>query len=282
MFISDIRDPQEIGGSSGHSEPHRVQSVSFNPTLPDGDFERYFTTAVNQRLSCVNRFEGCLPPHSGSPGVQEVLGFPIHGLDLSVRGSAVRPQGLSMGFYKGSGYSCRPSPPPRSQDILLSGRLAARSGVQGALGASSSDDPAMDSGSGVPGELEEVFSDTAEDSFLSRGSVGHSESVGSSLGTQSFGSSGRHSGSHRRLFGNRPLVAEVSRTFRQLCGLSPQLQVVDEASSASFPAVLHSFGRSSGQADFFEPGDQGLVQGVGIPSLVFSKGNRFPLLRILW
>ena len=131
--------------------------------------------------------------------------------------------------------------------FLLSGRLAPSGGVQGALGASSSDDPAMDPGSEVPGELEEVISDTAEGSFLSRGSAGYPEFVGSSLGAQSSGSSGRDSGSHRRLLGDR-LVAEISRPSRQLCGLSPQLQDADEASSASLPAILHSLDRPSGQA----------------------------------
>ena len=149
-----------------------------------------------------------------------------------------------------------PSPPSRTPSLLLSGRLAPSVGVQGVLGSSSSDDPAMNSGSGFPGELEEVFSGSAETSFLSRGSAGHPEFVGSSLGAQSSGSSVFDAGSHRRLLGSRPLVAEISRPSRQLCGLSPQLQDADEASSASLPAVLHPLDRSSGQ---------GLVQGVGLP-----------------
>ena len=45
-------------------------------------------------------------------------------------------------------------------------------GVQGALGASSSDDPAMDPGSGIPSVLEEVFSGSAEAPFFSRVSAG--------------------------------------------------------------------------------------------------------------
>ena len=274
MFISDFRDPQENGRSSGHSEPQRVQSFSFNPTFSNGDFERYFTTAVSQGLGCVNRFEGCLPPHSDPPGIQEVLGFSVLEHDLSVQGSTLRPQGLALGIHKGSGDSYGLSPPPRSQDFLLPGRLATCSGVQGALGASSSDGPPVDTGLRVPGELEEVFLDTAEDSFLSRGSVGHPESVGSSFRAQDCGSSGGGSGSHRRLLGNRPLVAEVPRASRQFCGLGSQLQVVDEASAASFPAVLHSSGRSSGQVDSGEPRDQGLVQGVGL-SLSSSRGETF-------
>ena len=116
----------------------------------------------------------------------------------------------------------------------------------------------MDPGSGFPGELEEVFSGTAEASFLSRGSAGHPEFAGS-------GSSGCDSGSHRRLIGSRPLVADISRPSRQLCGLSPQLQDADEASSASLPAFLHSLDRPSGQACSFESRDQGLVQGMGLP-----------------
>ena len=264
VFVPNLCDPQEVGGSTCHPESQRVQSSYFNPAFQDGDSERYSTTAVSKRLGCVNRFERCLPPHSGPSAIQEVSGFSVHGLDLSVQGSALRPQRLAMGLYKGSGYSCGPSPPSRSPSLLLSGRLASCDGVQGALGASPSDNPAMDSGSGVPGELEEVLSGPAETSFLSRGSAGHPELVGSSLGAQGSGSSGRDSGSHRRFFDNRPLVAEISRPPRQLCGLSPQLQDADEASSASPSADFHSLGRLSGQDCALESGDQGLVQGVGL------------------
>ena len=144
-------------------------------------------------------------------------------------------------------------------------RLAPSGGVQGALGASSSDDPTMDPGSGFPCELEEVFPGTAETSCLSRGAAGHPEFVGSSLGAQSTGSSVCDSGSHQRLVGFRPLVAEVSRPSRQLCGSSPQLQDVDETSWASLPTVLHSLDRSSGQTCSFESRGQGFVQGVGLP-----------------
>ena len=89
-------------------------------------------------------------------------------------------------------------------------------GVQGALGASSLDDPAMDPGSGIPGVLEEVFSGSAEAPFFSRVSDG------------------------RRLLGSRPLLAKFSWPFCQFCGLCPLLQDADEASSASLPAVLLS------------------------------------------
>ena len=143
--------------------------------------ERYSSTAFSKRLGCVDRFERCLPPHSSSSAIQEVLGFPIHEHDLPVQGSAFRPQRLAMGLYKGSSYSCGPSPPSRTSSLLLSGRLAPSGGVQGALAASSSDDPAMDPGSGFPCELEEVFPGTAETSCLSRGSAGHPKFVGSCL-----------------------------------------------------------------------------------------------------
>ena len=129
---------------------------------------------------------------------------------------------------------------PRNSSLLLSGRLAPSGGVQGALGASSSEDPAMDPGSRFPCELEEVFPGTAETSSLSRGAAGHPKFVGSSLGAQSTGSSVCDSGSHQRLVVFRPLVAEVSRPSRQLCGSCPQLQDADETSSASLPTVLHS------------------------------------------
>ena len=173
VFVPDLCDPQEIGGSACHPESQRVQSLHFNPTLQDGDSERYSSTAISKRLGCVDRFERCLPPHSGSSAIQEVLGFPIHGHDLSVQGSAFRPQRLTLGLYKSSSYSCGPSPPSRNSSLLLSGRLAPSGGVQGALGASSSDDPAMDPGSRFPCELEEVFPGTAETSCLSRGAAGH-------------------------------------------------------------------------------------------------------------
>ena len=256
MFVPDLCDPQEIRGSACHPESEGVQSLYFNPTFQDGDSEHYSPTAVSERLGCVNRFERCLPPHSGSPTIQEVLGFPIHGRDLSVQGSAFRPQRLALGLYKGSGYSCGPSPPSRSPSLLLSGRLAPSGGVQGALGASSSNNPAMDPGSGFPGELVEVVSGSAEASFLSRGAAGHPKFAGSSLGAQSSVSSGCDSGSHRRLLGSRgPLVAEISRPSHQLCGLSPLLQDADEASSASLPAFLHPLDRPSGQACSFESRD---------------------------
>ena len=81
VFVPDLCDPQEIGGSACHPESQQVQSFHFNPTFQDGDSEHYSSTAVSERLGCVNRFERCLLPHSGSSAIQEVLGFPIHGLD---------------------------------------------------------------------------------------------------------------------------------------------------------------------------------------------------------
>ena len=114
--------------------------------------ERYFSTAVSKRLGCVIKFERCFPPHFCSSAIKEVFGFPFYGHDLSVRGSAFRPLRLAKGLDK-----CSDSPGVR---------------VQGALGASSSDDPAMDPGSGIPGVLEEVFSGSAEAPFFSRVSAG--------------------------------------------------------------------------------------------------------------
>ena len=198
VFVPDLCDPQEVGGSSCHPESQRVQSSHFNPTFQDGDSERYSSTAFSERLGCVDRFERCLPQHSGSSAIQEVLGFPFHGHDLSVQGSAFRPQGLTLGLYKSGSNSCGPSPPSRNASLLLSGRLAPSGGVQGAFGASSSNDPAMDPGSGFPCELEEIFPGTAEASCLSRGAAGHPEFVGSSFGAQSAGSSICDSGSHKR------------------------------------------------------------------------------------
>ena len=199
MFIPDLCDPQEVRGSSRHPESQRVQSFHFIPTLQDGDSEHYSSTALSKRLGCVNRFERRLPPHSGSSAIQEVLGFLIHGHDLSVQGSAFRPQRLTLGLHKSGSNSCGPSPPSRNSNLLLSRRLALSCGVQGAIGASSSNDLAVDSGSGFPCELEEVFPGTAEISCLSRGSAGHPELVGSSFGAQSVGSSVCDSGSHKRL-----------------------------------------------------------------------------------
>ena len=120
-------------------------------------------------------------------------------------------------------------PPPSSgnSSILLSRRLALSGGVQGAFGASSSNDLAVDSGSGFPCELEEVFPGTAEVACLSRGATGHPEFVGSSFGAQSVSTSVCDSGSYKGLVGFGPLMAEVSRPSRQLCGSSPQLQDAD-------------------------------------------------------
>ena len=99
VFVPDLCDPQEFGVSACHPESQRVQSFHFNPTFRDVDSERYFSTAVSERLGCVIRFERCLPPHSGSSAIQEVLGFPFHGHDFSVQGSAFRPHRLTMGLY---------------------------------------------------------------------------------------------------------------------------------------------------------------------------------------
>ena len=264
MFVSYFRYPQEIRGSSGHFESQGIQSVHFHPTLQDGDPECDSSTAVSERLGRVKRFEGCLPSHSNPPIVQEVSGFSVHGQDLPVQGPAVRPQGFALGFYESSGHSCGSSSPIGSSSLLLSGRLASCSRIQGPFGVSSSNDPAVDSGSGVPSELEEVFPYPAETSILSWGSTRHPKVVGSTFRAQSVGSPGGDSGSHQGSFGYRPLVAEVSRPPCQLRGLSPQLQAADEASSAS--AVFHPLGQSSEQACSLESRNQGVVQGVGPPS----------------
>ena len=79
VFVPDLCDPQEFGVSACHPESQRVQSFHFNPTFRDVDSERYFATDVSERLGCVFSFERCLPPHSCSSAIQEVLGFPIHG-----------------------------------------------------------------------------------------------------------------------------------------------------------------------------------------------------------
>ena len=201
----------------GLSEPQRVQSFSFNPTFSSRDFELYFTSAVSQVLGCVNSFEGCLPPRSGPSGISVVLGFSVHGHDVPILGTALRSHRPALGLLQGCGDSFRPSPLPRSQVFLkklkLPGRLAVGSGVLGALGASSSDEPPVDAGLRVHGVLEEVFLDVAEGSFFYRGSFGHPVSSGSSFRAQSCDSSGGDSGSLRRLLGNRPLVAVLLRTL---------------------------------------------------------------------
>ena len=265
VFVPDLCDPQEVRVSSRHPESQRVQSFHFVPTLQDGDSERHSSTALSKRLGCVDRFERRLPPHSGSSAIQEVLRFPIHGHDLSVQGSAFRSQRLALGLHKSGSNSCGPSPPSRNSNLLLSRRLALSGGVQGAIGASSSNDLAVDSGSGFPCELEDVFPGAAEVSCLSRGAAGHPELVGSSFGAQSVGSSVCDSGSHKRLVGIGPLVAEVSRPSGRFCGSSHQLQDADETSSVSPSAILHSLDRSPGQTCPFESRGQGFVQGVGLP-----------------
>ena len=76
------------------------------------------------------------------------------------------------------------------------------------------------------------------------------------------------------MLGNRPLVAEVLRSSRQFGGLGSHLQVVVEASASSLPSFLHSSGRSLGQVDSGEPGDQVLMQGMGL-SFSSSRGGTF-------
>ena len=81
LFVSNSRYPQEIRGSSSNLESQGVQSVHFHSALQDGDPECDPSTAVSERLGCVNRLEGCVPSHSDSPVVQEISGFSVHGQD---------------------------------------------------------------------------------------------------------------------------------------------------------------------------------------------------------
>ena len=69
-------------------------------------------------------------------------------------------------------------------------------------------------------------------------------------------------------------MAEVLRSSRQFGGLGSHLQVVVEASASSLPSFLHSSGRSLGQVDSGEPGDQVLMQGMGL-SFSSSRGGTF-------
>ena len=268
MSIPDLRDPQEIRGSTSHSESQRVQSFSFNSTFQDGNSECYSSTAVSKRLGCFNRSQRCLPPHSDSSGFQEVSRFSVSGIVLPVRGSSLRAQRLPLGFHQSRGYPRSPSPSSRSPDVLLPGRLAPGSGVQGTPGIASSDCASVDPRLGFPCELGEVSSDPPETSFLPRSSVRYSEFVGSSFGTQDSVASDCDSGSLEQTVGDRPPLAEISRPSRQLRGLSSPLQIVDEASSTSSSAVLHSLGRPSGQTCSSVSGNQGVVQ-----SLVFTSSS---------
>ena len=205
------------------------------------------------------------------PLSRRFLGFQFMGKTFHYK---VLPFGLKDSpwvFYESSGHSCGSSSPIGSSSLLLSGRLASCSGIQGPFGDTSSYDPAVDSGPGVPSELEEVFPYPAETSVLFWGSTRHPEVVGSTFRAQSVGSPGGDSGFHQGSFGYRPLVAEISRPPCQLRGPSPQLQAADEASSASSSAVFHPLGRSSGQACSLESRNQGVVQGVG---LSFSPSRR--------
>ena len=271
LFVSNFRYPQEIRGSSSNFESQGVQSVHFHSALPDGNPECDPSSAVSERLGCFNRLEGCVPSYSDSPVVKEISGFSVLGQDLPIQGPALRSQGFSLGVHKGGGHSCRSSSPVRSSSVLLSGRLASGSGVQGSFGVSSPYDPAVDSGPGVPSELGEVLPHSTETSVLSWGSSRHPKVVGSTFRAQSFGSSGGDSGSYQGSFGARPLVAEISRPPCQLRGPCSQLQAADETSSASSSEVFHSLDRLSGQACSLESRNQGVVRGVG---LSFSPSRR--------
>ena len=282
LFVSNFRYPQEIRGSSSNFESQGVQSVHFHSALPDGNPECDPSSAVSERLGCFNRLEGCVPSYSDSPVVKEISGFSVLGQDLPIQGPALRSQGFSLGVHKGGGHSCRSSSPVRSSSVLLSGRLASGSGVQGSFGVSSPYDPAVDSGPGVPSELGEVLPHSTETSVLSWGSSRHPKVVGSTFRAQSFGSSGGDSGSYQGSFGARPLVAEISRPPCQLRGPCSQLQAADEASSASSSEVFHSLDRLSGQACSLESRNQGVVRGVGPLLLAFSKGSRLLLLPRRW
>ena len=276
LFVSNFRYPPKVWGSSSYFEPQGVQSVHFHSALQDGDPECDSSSAVSKRLGCFNRFEGCLPSRSDPSVIQEVSGLSVLGQDLPVQGSAVRPQGFALGVYESGGHSCGPSSSVGSSSLLLSGRLASCSRIQGPVGVPSSYDLAVDSGPGVSSELGEVFPYPAETPVLSRGAARHSEVVGSTFRAQGVGSSGGDSGSCQGSFGYRPLVAEISRPPCQLRGHSSQLQAVDEASSASSSAVFHPLGRPSGQACSFESRDQGVVQGLGLSFPPSRRETFFP------
>ena len=47
VFVPDLCDPQEVGGSSRHPESQRVQSFHFVPTLQDGYSERHSSTVLS-------------------------------------------------------------------------------------------------------------------------------------------------------------------------------------------------------------------------------------------
>ena len=212
LFVSDFRYPQEVWGSSGHFEPQGVQICSF----PSQHFRMETLNVILPQLSAsdwavsIDLKDAYLhvPIH---PSSRRFLGFSVHGQDLPIQGFAVRPQGFALGVYESGGHSCGPSSSIGSSSLLLSGRLASCSRIQGPGGVPSSYNPAMDSGPGVPGKLGEVFPYPAETPVLSWGATRHSEVVGSTLRAQSVGSPGGDSGSCQGSFGYRPLVAEISR-----------------------------------------------------------------------
>ena len=111
--------------------------------------------------------------------------------------------------------------------------------------------------------------------------AGHPEFVGSSFGAQSVGSSVCDSGSHKRLVGFCPLVAEVSWPFASFVDLVPNCRMLMRPLQLHF---LRYFTPLTDPQDKLVPlsPEVKVCAGRGPPPLLFSKGSRLPLLRIVW
>ena len=95
----------------------------------NGNPQCHSTESACSRLGSLDRSEGRLPSHAGSPSVRETVGFQIASQDLRVQALAFRFIRLFLGLFENSSYSSSSSLPAEHPDILLFRRLASGGGV---------------------------------------------------------------------------------------------------------------------------------------------------------
>ena len=71
-------------------------------------------------------------------------------------------------------------------------------------------------------------------------------------------------------------MAEVPRSSGQSCRSGPELQTSHEASSVALSSILYSSVGPSGEADSFDPGDQGFVRRLGVSGSSAGRESFLP------
>ena len=173
------------------------QYFHFGTTLQNVNPQCHSADSARSRLGNLDLSKGRLPSCTGSPPVQETVGFKIPRQDLRVQGLAFRPKILSVGLFECSSYS-RSSPSPAGHpDILLSGRLASDGGVPVASPGPRSSHSSVVPEVGVHRQLEEIGAHPSEDARLPSSFSRYSKVDCSSGRSQSGGSLVAHSGTYR-------------------------------------------------------------------------------------